>query len=219
MEDPATKRHQPRNYLETLEQRVAQLEAASQLQQQGPDTSYDLQKDQNHSISLLRTPDDQLSAHIPARQPTTASQFSDDETEVNDLATEIGMLSVAAGAEPHYLGPSSAVGFSRVINSALLRSIPRRSRDRRRSESRDEPMPGHCLLPDSESCIKLSDAYFQHIHPQYPFLHEPTFRLWEMKLLPSEVTDIWQLSTVSLFFLYMVNQYPIQLIIWGVVYL
>lgn len=40
-----------------------------------------------------------------------------------------------------------------------------------------------------------------------------------MKLLPSEVTDIWQLSTVSLFFLYMVNQYPIQLIIWGVVYL
>ncbi len=208
VEDPATKRHQPRNYLETLEQRVAQLESALQLQTTGSNASKDVHQDRQQPRSPFYLADDPFLSHTPTRPPMTA-QLSDDETEVGDLATEIGMLSVAAGAEPHYLGPSSAVGFSRVINSALLRSIPRRNRDRRRSESRDDAVPGHCLLPDSDSCIKLSDAYFQHIHTQYPFIHEPTFRLWEMKLLPSELTDMWELSSVSLFFLYMVS--PISL--------
>lgn len=61
-------------------------------------------------------------------------------------------------------------------------------------------------MPDSGSCTKLSDAYLEQIHAQYPFLHEATFRQWEAQFfLPSEVADMWQLSQLSLFFLYMGN--------------
>ncbi|KAL7903861.1 putative transcriptional activator protein acu-15 [Trichoderma velutinum] len=200
VEDPATKRHLPRNYLETLEQRVAQLERT--LQQDSLTTCRGgcQEYTQNHQYPS----NGQLPAHTPARRSPKTAMGSVDETEVRDLAAELGMLSVAAGAEPHYLGPSSTVGFARVIHSALLGSIPRRNMGVRRTGPGGDSLPGHCLLPDSNSCVKLSDAYFQHIHTQYPFIHEPSFRLLEMKLLPSQVTDMWQLSSVSLFFLYMV---------------
>ena len=34
-------------------------------------------------------------------------------------------------------------------------------------------------LPSAEEAQRLSTAYFKHIHPQYPFLHRPTFDTWE----------------------------------------
>ncbi|KAJ5240899.1 uncharacterized protein N7469_002490 [Penicillium citrinum] len=51
----------------------------------------------------------------------------------------------------------------------------------------------------------LSNAYFENIHPQYPFLHEPTFRHYEVLLLNSstEFNDPIQAS-IPLFFLNMV---------------
>ena len=184
MEDPATKRRQPRNYLETLEQRVAQLEA---------------------TLQSVNTPNG--SEQLPTRpsepmQGSSASQTSEDAPQVGDLAARLGMLSVAAGSEPHYLGQSSAVAFTRVINSALLRSIPKMTVPSEANmppwtASGGDPMAGHCLLPDAEDCIKLSDAYFQHIHAQYPFLHEPTFRFWEMRLMPPESTEVLGLTPAS----------------------
>lgn len=203
VEDPATKRHQPRNYLETLEQRVAQLEETLHQQKE---------------LSLKSSPP-RRSAHglhgstghegdidtAPTRESNTP-QTSQDGAEVGDLAAKLGMLSVAAGAEPHYLGQSSAVAFSRVINSVLLHSMPRKgTKDPPTDDMANDSILGHCLLPSAQDCMKLSDAYFQHIHTQYPFLHEPTFRLWEMKLIPVEGSDEWDLSPTSLFFLYMVQ--------------
>ena len=63
-----------------------------------------------------------------------------------------------------------------------------------------------CLLPDYDSCVTLSNAYFQNIHPQYPFLHEPTFRLWERKLIgPFEAMDAPSFDPIHLFFVNMVS--------------
>ncbi|KAL4750035.1 hypothetical protein BDW72DRAFT_213691 [Aspergillus terricola var. indicus] len=129
VEDPATKRHYPRNYLETLEQRVATLEGV---------------------IRGMHA--------VPAGNDHTAVQ----DNELSDLSSMIGTLSLnAAGAEPHYLGSSSAFAFARFVEPVIRQAIT--------------------SIP-SRTAVQLSDAYFGNIHTQYPFLHEPTFRQWEKRL-------------------------------------
>jgi hypothetical protein len=44
-------------------------------------------------------------------------------------------------------------------------------------------LPTPCLLPDYNTAVKPSNVYFQHSHPQYPFLHEPTIRAWEAVII------------------------------------
>ncbi|KAJ9611976.1 hypothetical protein H2200_003571 [Cladophialophora chaetospira] len=209
VEDPTTKRHQTRNYVESLEERVAFLE--SLLQQVRPDLAED-------HITL---PDDTFSgADNQSTSPLTSSQFANGESPqtrlpqasaphgeddaVSDLATKVGMLGLnATGAEPHYLGSSSTFAFSRLISSSLLRGLPikhDRAYDASR-ENQDSLFPS--VLSDYHVAVTLSNAYFNNIHPQYPFLHEATFRAWERELaFPSETLDA--LSPVALFFLYMV---------------
>lgn len=197
VEDPATKRRQPRNYLETLQDRVAQLETILQ-------RSNEMQVPQvPQKANGYITVESPLNAGGPQR--SISAQGSKDIDDVGDLEAKVGMLSVAAGSEPHYLGQSSAIAFVRVINSSLLKAIPSKPKI---SVVHDPQGPDHlaapCLLPDSSSCIKLSNAYFEHLHTQYPFLHEPTFRQWEADIMPSESIDLFSANQNSLCFLYMV---------------
>jgi hypothetical protein len=62
------------------------------------------------------------------------------------------------------------------------------------------------MLPEYDVAVALSDAYFKYIHPQYPFLHEPTFRAWETTLYypPQDLTSD-SLTSAALFFLNMVS--------------
>ncbi|KAJ5220257.1 hypothetical protein N7468_009461 [Penicillium chermesinum] len=205
VEDPATKRHQPRNYLETLEHRVAQLEGILQ-RQSNHDASHG---DSHHELSLSDLPYDfMIGAATSEDAPRYASQSlppaveTQESLEMNDLVSKVGMLNVAAGAEPHYLGPSSAVNFCRIISPALLQAVPRRP-DSGLGQQSEPAVPYACPFPDARTCLQMSDAYFQHIHPQYPFLHEPTFRGWEAKLFLSEAPDPSDLDSKSTFFLYM----------------
>ncbi|KAI1630290.1 fungal-specific transcription factor domain-containing protein [Exophiala viscosa] len=205
VEDPTTKRHQPRNYLEILEERVAYLEGVlAQENQAGAIPGSLHQVGLQYAESQTTTPSATLSFTQEHLSPSRSGTADEGRDEVGNLAAKVGMLSLAAGAEPHYLGASSTFAFSRVINSALLQAVPRRAPDTHNGHHDTRPLPAPCLLPDYESCVKLSDAYFREIHSQYPFLHEPTFRLWEAKLMPSEMTDMSQFEPVALFFLYMV---------------
>lgn len=128
---------------------------------------------------------------------------------MGDLPNKIGLLDVKSSqTEPQYLGPSSAFAFARLINSSLRTAIaqnPATQYINATNRVQSTPMP--CLLPDYNVAVTLSNAYFENIHPQYPFLHEPTFREYEAKLLkPSlEITNISHYS-VPLFFLNMVCQ-------------
>lgn len=181
MEDPATKRHQPRNYLETLEQRIAFLEGL-------------LQEVSSHTSSDLG--------------PSPGRELVEDHQEVSDLSSMIGTLSLnAAGAEPHYLGPSSVFAFARFIKPSLhqvVSSIPPEV-SYQESDATDMLSPEPCPLPDYHTAVRLSNAYFQNIHPQYPFLHEPTFRLWETMLEdPFEAMNLPHYKPVPLYFLNMV---------------
>ncbi|VUC37189.1 unnamed protein product, partial [Clonostachys rosea] len=183
VEDPATKRIQPRNYLETLEQRVVYLEGLLGLKDVPESPALP-----NHQGNLQR---DQ-----PARD--------DNDDGVSDLSSIVGTLSInAAGAEPHYLGSSSVFAFARFIKPSLLHhTIPFTPLD---VSGQELSVPEPCLLPDYQTGIKLSNAYFENIHPQYPFLHEPTFRLWEAELNNSfETFSIMDYDPVRRYFLNMV---------------
>ncbi|KAH6974178.1 fungal-specific transcription factor domain-containing protein [Ilyonectria sp. MPI-CAGE-AT-0026] len=190
VEDPCTRRHQSRNYVETLEGRVAFLE--DQLQR--------IQSGDTGSSMRVHAADDAADS-----QPA-ASKAREAEDSASELSSKVGMLGLRMdGEEPHYLGSSSAFAFSRIIHSSL-----RQPEQRYRSETfgfpdEDTPIPPTCPLPDYELGITLSNVYFENIHPQYPFLHEPTFRSWEAGLLePSDHIETLDFDPIALFFVNMV---------------
>ncbi|KAL2824999.1 putative transcriptional activator protein acu-15 [Aspergillus cavernicola] len=206
VEDPATKKHRPRNYLETLEQRVAFLEDI--LKEYRPDLAND-HLSQGHSPR----PESQLTSSITTQsaddqygnlltEPRSHGQ-DDKQNGFDELASKVGLLSLnAAGAEPHYLGSSSTFAFSRLLNSSLRQVIITQPDNANTFCQTEDDSP--CPLPEYEVAIKLSDAYFRHIHPQYPFIHEPTFRTWEGMLMRGSTESEITFSSVPLFFLNMV---------------
>jgi hypothetical protein len=190
-----TKRHQPRNYLETLEQRVLLLEEQLRQAESGK-------------------------ASEPSPFSNTQSTFSDQTSsttvegplELDDLSSMIGTLSLnAAGAEPSYLGASSAFAFARFFKPSIRQaatSLPPEISSISRSSLHGHvsTAPEPCHLPDYQTAVKLSNAYFQNFHPQYPFLHEPTFRMWETMLQdPIETMSSLGYDPVPLYFLNMVH--------------
>ncbi|KPM46480.1 hypothetical protein AK830_g220 [Neonectria ditissima] len=211
VEDPATKKHRPRDYLETLEQRVAFLEGV--LKSYRPDLANDhlfqdepLRPQSQSSSSLVtQSIEDQYSG-----SPTLPRTDDEDNQHggLDQLASKVGLLSLnAAGAEPPYLGSSSTFAFSRLINSSLRQVVLSNSHTGSFGQNEDESsmLPTPCLLPDYDTAVKLSNAYFQNIHTQYPFLHEPTFRAWEAAVVSGSAGfDTFISNPVPLFFLNMV---------------
>ena len=191
VEDPTTKRHQSRNYVETLEERVALLE--EQLRRARSD-------DQASSKTPHTTQD-------PAHCRLAGSETSGEGDGTNELSFKVGMLGLRAnGDEPHYLGSSSAFAFSRIIHSSLRQSFPGAPSEVSNVLEEDISQSSPCPLPDPELGISLSNAYFENIHPQYPFLHEPTFRLWEKKLIePFTPIGPLEFDPIPLFFINMVR--------------
>ncbi|KAL0934937.1 zn 2cys6 transcription factor [Colletotrichum truncatum] len=94
------------------------------------------------------------------------------------LAHEVGMLSLANSKESKYLGPSSGVPFARLIFSAIPQSqglsvnwaAPEGGTVARKASPAHHPFPPHWT---SEVDLQhFADAYFQTLHPLYPFLDE-----------------------------------------------
>lgn len=96
----------------------------------------------------------------------------------NTLAHEVGLLSLSGAGDPKYLGPSSGAAFARMVfadardNDVLhqpLADIP---------EVKPPPWgptAPPAPFPATEDCITFTNTYFEIVHPQYPFLHRPTF--------------------------------------------
>lgn len=190
-----TGRHQPRNYVETLEARIGFLE--EQLRRSVVTTSTPLDETRRieGSPTCSRTPRDQ--------------RGEADETS-SDLSNQVGMLGLLVdGEEPHYLGSSSAFSFSRLMHSSLRQSLVQGDPKPLDFHLHDTVEPSPCCLPDYEVAMALSNAYFENIHPQYPFLHEPTFRRWERSLIgPIGLVEDLSFDPVATFFVYMVSYLP-----------
>ncbi|CDM36875.1 transcriptional regulator family: Fungal Specific TF [Penicillium roqueforti] len=211
VEDPATGLRRPRDYMQSLESRVVYLEAL--LRESRPDIP--LNGDNQHELRDIESNTPFVpTTSAQAPEAPTSSQLQDSPGaytspsymqeasssssipkehagQVDHLSSEVALLCLnAAGGEPHYFGPSSAVLFSRIISATMglksekSSSSPRTFEGSERSHpnARPDRVPG---LPSPSVAANLSRAYFDNIHPQYPFLHRPTFCKWELDVCKS----------------------------------
>lgn len=111
-------------------------------------------------------------------------------------AHEIGLISVGAKADQKYIGPSSGYFLARL----LLACSPRVDTDDAHISTVDTPtsrslmndlvdvMHGPFPLPAQPLAVRLSRIYFDTIQPQWPILHEPSFRAAMDQLLLDQHT-------------------------------
>lgn len=111
----------------------------------------------------------------------------------------------SAGGEPHYFGASSALSFTKTF-SATLRGVRAQGPGLTMGgipdfnvTSRPRPLPAE--FPDEATLQKLTSAYFDLVHPQFPFLHRPTYLSWEEGVLAAH-RDGYLPNRVHLFFVY-----------------
>lgn len=190
-----SRRELPRNYVEILEQRLAYLEGLLEYQRPQP------------SQSVLLNPNPATETSAPGHPHP---QSSSDAEDVHDLASKVGTLSLnAAGAEPHYLGSSSTFAFARLIKPILSQlSLAPVETQAGHGPASGCATPTMCQLPDANTAIALSNAYFENVHTQYPFLSEIDFRKWESSIVllqgdPEQWTGA-NFSQTPFFFLNMV---------------
>ena len=127
-------------------------------------------------------------------------------------SASVTRFSVTGEAEPHISNATSPVGtggpdgfFGRSSTFALIsevsphtqddhdlrlqniqhgvQSLRRGAQSLRRSAKNPAQRENHYILPDRTLANNLIDAYFDRVHPLYPFVHEGTFR--------SEYERIW----------------------------
>ncbi|KIW45567.1 uncharacterized protein PV06_03948 [Exophiala oligosperma] len=226
VEDPATGLQRPRDYLQSLESRVALLE--SLLRETRPDVAIDHFNTVSHSRlgevpnqGAISEPPPQIdhgSSHQPidfsanTQAPVSPgiSNFHHDDDDGDDLASNVALLALSAsGREPHYFGPSSALSFSRIASSAL--KTHKRHGGSQPSTYSDavNHVPAQkyqkVVFPTPNIGHTLSAAYFNHVHPQYPFLHRPTLDKWEENCLQAQQAGtVDSVKEIPLFFVLMV---------------
>ena len=125
------------------------------------------------------------------------------------LAHEIGLVSSSAGTDPKYIGPSSGYFFAKLVLACARkekRSSPPEELQKTVNSRSSRLFPEGSLsippasLPESmDYTIEISDAYFETIHLQYPFLHQPS----HMKLIEHVYTET-DPSPIAAFQVYMV---------------
>lgn len=123
-----------------------------------------------------------------------------------DEASSLEFLCLrSGGAEPHYFGASSAYSFTKMF-SASLRAVrkqaPGLSMSGVTADNAEEPRNATpAPLPERKMVKLLSNAYFEQVHPQFPFLHGPTYRRWEDEVLTALESGDTP-NPVYLFFVY-----------------
>jgi hypothetical protein len=118
--------------------------------------------------------------HSPPQENGT-----DQQDQSAELRHEIGLVSLSAGTDPRYIGPSSGYSFARLLLACAARrdkSIKKPSKIRADISDRFAFLlqeftlsePPTALPVDMNYAIKLSEAYFETSHIQCPFLHQPS---------------------------------------------
>lgn len=122
--------------------------------------------------------------------------------------SRIDMLCMdSARGQPFYFGASSPLLFTRLVSS-MLRGVRSQAPGLSMSGVDDEllsemPQTAPAMLPDRFFNDLLVNAYFTHVHPQYPFLHQPTFMKAQKNVLDA-TENVIPPDPVELFFVYMV---------------
>ncbi|OAA59026.1 Transcription factor [Niveomyces insectorum RCEF 264] len=246
VEDPTTGLHRPRDYIQSLEARVAYLEEL--LRNSRPDVALDHLAGNNNNNDALSSPIilDQTVADFfspispqqqageaitqtsppgggdtgirPADGPHAAprAQTSEvgDNSEIDVLSSEVAFLCLsAAGREPHYFGPSSAVSFSRIAGATMGLGHVGGGKSQlgapNGSEERDLTLVDYYDLqeqfPSPDAAKRMSQAYWNNVHGQYPFLHRPTVDASEQACLAASLQgSLHKANGTVVFFVLMV---------------
>ena len=122
---------------------------------------------------------------------------------LNNLVSNIGMVSVQGASDPRYQGSTSGISFARVVFAAVKSSVATGTSSERmigRSAERLPPPSGidessangsamrdsffglhtrptvkQAVFPDRELASRLVGLYFEHANPQIPILHRGEF--------------------------------------------
>lgn len=163
------------SYVNGLETRIKWLE--SLLREKVPGIALDNPPGSPASLNPPQqdNPGDGIAA---AASPDQGS--SEEQGSLHNISEQIGLVSIAAGADLRYVGPSSGLFFTRYVLAGLAKQV-RIEKPIAAEVDQRAGVPDDLLvvepkdLPvDQRQARWLSQAYFDIVHPQYPFLHEPT---------------------------------------------
>jgi hypothetical protein len=200
--DPITKREIPRSYVYFLETRLAYFEDLLKSHQ----VPYDPAEIFDADSRLLGGRDDPHIIAIPKEEPVQDEPPSQDtrnphrtqeDEKLDNLVSNIGMVSVQGTSENRYLGATSGISFARVVLAAVKKSVPTNNGDgsaskltktaaaavttggdsmrdsyfgmQTRSHVKEAP------FPDRDLAERLVTLYFEHANPQIPILHRVEF--------------------------------------------
>lgn len=187
IQDPSSKRQLPPNYIEVLETRIAELEGL--LSKVHPDIASDhisastrqhvvFEAESHVSGSTQNSPNGSDIENLHDEASRSSSQNLTD-----DLAT---LCASAASGQMLYFGETSGPALSKILttimNGARLQAPGLTLSGARNSPWHELPKAIPASLPEPVFGSLLVDAYFTHVHPQYPFLHRPTFVYWESQV-------------------------------------
>ncbi|KAL2441458.1 hypothetical protein ABEF95_014955 [Exophiala dermatitidis] len=199
-QDPATKRRHPRGYLESLEQHNSLLEnhvafLERKIREMQPDTDIDLLQntanDQNVDVRQDTCSTHESSHSTVSPGDAGVAEVAEVRNDSNDSLHNFSNLELlclqSAGAEPHYFGASSAYSFTKMF-SASLRAVRAQGPGMTMSGIADKsvqarPRATPAPLPGGAYTSMLTSAYFEQVHPQFPFLHRPTYLEWEEEVM------------------------------------
>ncbi|KAL6895202.1 DNA-binding domain-containing protein [Trichoderma longibrachiatum] len=187
--DGGTSREIPRNYLTDLEARVAWLES--------------IVRDRCPDVDLASGPGRPLRAHASAldrgqSSSRQASQESPDETSPHEITEQMSLVSISGGSDLRYLGPSSGLFFTKFVLAGLAHVADIETVNLRGSTCKDDDalLPGDLVdlqakdFPnDKRQTLFLTQIYFDSVHLQFPFLHEPSHHAIIDKLYNGETLD------------------------------
>ncbi|KAF2027757.1 hypothetical protein EK21DRAFT_50905, partial [Setomelanomma holmii] len=154
------------------------------------------------SIIRNRLHDVDLSGNASRQQQERQSELTPPISTTDQLARppdrrahEIGLISIGAHTDPKYIGPSSGYFLARFL---LAKSSQKNVWPVSRAESSAsqsiindliDAVQGPLPFPNQSLVDRLCKAYFDTIHPQWPVLHEPSFRAAVDKMLSERVTN------------------------------
>lgn len=161
------------SYVSGLETRIKWLE--SLLREKVPSITLDESPGNSLNLTHQDNPDGGTVA-----LPSPEQGSSETQSSLRKISEQIGLVSVAPGTDLRYVGPSSGLFFTRYVLAGLAKQVRIEKPIADASDQRAD-VPADLLvvepkdLPvDQRQARWLSQAYFDIVHPQYPFLHEPT---------------------------------------------
>ena len=204
--DPITKREIPRSYVYYLESRLAYFESIliSNGIQFNPPEAFDADsKGGNDALHSPRSEppsegygDTQIE-RSQQRYKNDGWSKKQEDAGLDNLVSNIGMVSVRGASDPRYLGSTSGISFARVVFAAVKSSVSTSNSERSGmrpskplgninnpdgSSMRDsyfglqtKPTIKPAPFPDRELGGKLVHLYFEHANPQIPILHRGEF--------------------------------------------